>query len=65
MFLNIVNAPVNWEEIFDGIMKMRSAGDAPVDTMGCEKAGISLPPKVTNLETIFLSFCSPFWISPR
>ena len=25
---------------------MRSSEDAPVDSMGCEKAGSSLPPKV-------------------
>lgn len=28
---------------------MRLAEDAPVDTMGCEKAGLSLPPKVSKL----------------
>lgn len=28
---------------------MRSSEDAPVDSMGCEKAGSSLPPKVNCL----------------
>ncbi|RZC47574.1 hypothetical protein C5167_040530 [Papaver somniferum] len=32
-------APANWEEVLEGIRKMRSSEDAPVDTMGCEKAG--------------------------
>lgn len=26
---------------------MRASEDAPADSMGCEKAGVSLPPKVT------------------
>ncbi|RRT57392.1 hypothetical protein B296_00019040 [Ensete ventricosum] len=43
------NLPANWEDVFDGIRKMRLAEDAPVDTMGCEKAGLSLPPKVSKL----------------
>ncbi|KAJ6733881.1 ENDONUCLEASE III-LIKE PROTEIN 1 [Salix koriyanagi] len=37
--------PLNWEKVLEGIQKMRSSEDAPVDTMGCEKAGISLPPE--------------------
>ncbi|EXB68724.1 Endonuclease III-like protein 1 [Morus notabilis] len=37
--------PANWEKVLEGIRKMRSSEDAPVDTMGCEKAGILLPPK--------------------
>ncbi|KAF9679145.1 hypothetical protein SADUNF_Sadunf07G0109500 [Salix dunnii] len=37
--------PLNWEKVLEGIRKMRSSEDAPVDTMGCEKAGISLPPE--------------------
>lgn len=36
--------PLNWDKVLEGIHKMRSSEDAPVDTMGCEKAGISLPP---------------------
>lgn len=39
--------PSNWEKVLDGIRKMRSSEDAPVDSMGCEKAGSSLPPKVS------------------
>ncbi|XP_042471373.1 endonuclease III homolog 1, chloroplastic-like isoform X1 [Zingiber officinale] len=52
------NVPANWEEIFDGIMKMRSAGDAPVDTMGCEKAGILLPPKERRFAVLVSSLLS-------
>lgn len=37
--------PANWEKILQGICDMRSSGDAPVDSMGCEKAGNFLPPK--------------------
>lgn len=47
--ITAANLPANWEAVFDGIRKMRLAEDAPVDTMGCEKAGISLPPKVSKL----------------
>ena len=38
--------PINWQQVLEGIRKMRSSEDAPVDTMGCEKAGGSLPPQV-------------------
>ena len=41
-----VGPPPNWEEVLEGIRKMRSSDDAPVDSMGCEKAGSFLPPKV-------------------
>ncbi|XP_059075865.1 endonuclease III homolog 1, chloroplastic isoform X2 [Cryptomeria japonica] len=37
--------PENWKEVLDGIRKMRASQGAPVDTMGCEKAGSLLPPK--------------------
>ncbi|KAJ6917415.1 endonuclease III [Populus alba x Populus x berolinensis] len=37
--------PLNWDKVLEGIHKMRSSEDAPVDTMGCEKAGISFPPE--------------------
>ncbi|XP_031257132.1 endonuclease III homolog 1, chloroplastic-like isoform X4 [Pistacia vera] len=37
--------PANWEKVLEGIRKMRASEDAPVDSMGCEKAGSSLPPK--------------------
>ncbi|KAK9087915.1 hypothetical protein Syun_030309 [Stephania yunnanensis] len=36
-----VDQPANWKEVLDGIRKMRSFEDAPVDSMGCEKAGSS------------------------
>ncbi|KAM6590459.1 hypothetical protein CsatA_013064 [Cannabis sativa] len=39
-------APDNWQQVLEGIHNMRSSKDAPVDTMGCEKAGSLLPPKV-------------------
>lgn len=32
---------------------MRSSEDAPVDTMGCEKAGSVLPPKVQSFRSFF------------
>ncbi|KAF4346499.1 hypothetical protein F8388_019902 [Cannabis sativa] len=38
-------APNNWQQVLEGIRNMRSSEDAPVDTMGCEKAGSLLPPK--------------------
>jgi len=42
-------SPAHWEKVLEGIRKMRCSGDAPVDTMGCEKAGDTLPPKVCIL----------------
>ncbi|XP_027355879.1 endonuclease III homolog 1, chloroplastic isoform X2 [Abrus precatorius] len=52
-------SPAHWEKVLEGIRKMRCSADAPVDTMGCEKAGNTLPPKVgfytrkaTNLKKI-------------
>jgi endonuclease III len=39
-------APENWEAVLNAIKNMRLSGQAPVDTMGCEKAGSLLPPKV-------------------
>ena len=44
-------APANWEKVLEGIRKMRSLEDAPVDTMGCEKAGCVLPPKVQSFQS--------------
>uniref|UniRef100_A0A803LM88 Endonuclease III homolog n=1 Tax=Chenopodium quinoa TaxID=63459 RepID=A0A803LM88_CHEQI len=38
-------SPENWEKVLEGIRHMRSSEDAPVDSVGCEKAGSSLPPK--------------------
>ena len=31
-------APENWEEVYDNILEMRKNRDAPVDSMGCERA---------------------------
>ncbi|CAL9777813.1 unnamed protein product [Musa acuminata subsp. burmannicoides] len=52
------NPPANWEAVFDGIRKMRLAEDAPVDTMGCEKAGLSLPPKERRFAVLVSSLLS-------
>jgi len=38
--------PANWEKVLEGMRNMRSSEGAPVDTMGCEKSGSSLPPKL-------------------
>ncbi|WRX21661.1 hypothetical protein QQP08_014148 [Theobroma cacao] len=38
-------------KVLEGIRNVRSAEDAPVDTMGCEKAGSVLPPKVQSCLT--------------
>ncbi|XP_024016844.1 endonuclease III homolog 1, chloroplastic isoform X4 [Eutrema salsugineum] len=38
------NAPENWVKVLEGIRQMRSSEDAPVDSMGCDKAGSFLPP---------------------
>ncbi|KAL2921006.1 Endonuclease III-like protein 1 chloroplastic [Bienertia sinuspersici] len=31
--------PENWQKVLEGIRSMRSSEDAPVDSVGCEKAG--------------------------
>ncbi|KAF3621120.1 Endonuclease III -like protein 2, chloroplastic [Capsicum annuum] len=46
--------PSNWEKVLEGIRKMRSAEDAPVDSMGCEKAGSFLPAKGTDSVILFV-----------
>ncbi|KAL6529820.1 alpha,alpha-trehalase nth1 [Orobanche gracilis] len=50
--------PDNWEKVLDGIRKMRSLEDAPVDSMGCEKAGSSLPPKERRFAVLVSSLLS-------
>ncbi|CAN0923013.1 Endonuclease III homolog 1, chloroplastic [Linum grandiflorum] len=50
--------PENWEKLLDGIRKMRSSEDAPVDTMGCEKAGNSLPNKERRFAILVSSLLS-------
>ncbi|OMO98571.1 hypothetical protein CCACVL1_04190, partial [Corchorus capsularis] len=51
-------APPNWEKVLEGIRKMRSSEDAPVDTMGCEKAGSVLPPKERRFAVLISSLLS-------
>ncbi|XP_059632882.1 endonuclease III homolog 1, chloroplastic-like [Cornus florida] len=50
--------PANWEKVLEGIHKMRSSEDAPVDSMGCEKAGTSLPPKERRFAVLVSSLLS-------
>ncbi|KAE8694853.1 Endonuclease III-like protein 1 [Hibiscus syriacus] len=51
-------APANWDKVLQGIRKMRSLEDAPVDTMGCEKAGSVLPPKERRFAVLISSLLS-------
>ncbi|KAH6780964.1 DNA glycosylase superfamily protein [Perilla frutescens var. hirtella] len=55
---NEVQPPANWEKVIEGIRKMRSSEDAPVDSMGCEKAGVSLPPKEGRFAVLISSLLS-------
>ncbi|KAH6785218.1 hypothetical protein C2S51_037673 [Perilla frutescens var. frutescens] len=55
---NEVQPPANWEKVIKGIRKMRSSEDAPVDSMGCEKAGVSLPPKEGRFAVLISSLLS-------
>ncbi|XP_015583838.1 endonuclease III homolog 1, chloroplastic isoform X2 [Ricinus communis] len=50
--------PANWEIVLEGIRKMRSSEDAPVDTMGCEKAGSFLPSKERRFAVLVSSLMS-------
>ncbi|XP_031384064.1 endonuclease III homolog 1, chloroplastic-like isoform X2 [Punica granatum] len=50
--------PANWEKVLNGIRMMRSSEDAPVDTMGCEKAGIALPAKERRFAVLVSSLLS-------
>ncbi len=52
-------SPANWRRVYDNILKMREARDAPVDSMGCERAHDEMAePKVTK--GLFIqSNCSP------
>ncbi|XP_047940765.1 endonuclease III homolog 1, chloroplastic-like [Salvia hispanica] len=56
--LDEVQPPANWEKVIEGIRKMRSSEDAPVDSMGCEKAGVSLPPKERRFAVLISSLLS-------
>ncbi|KEH30313.1 EndoIII-related endonuclease [Medicago truncatula] len=53
-----IKSPAHWEETLEGIRKMRCSGDAPVDTMGCEKAGSTLPPKERRFAVLVSSLLS-------
>ncbi|XP_051126187.1 endonuclease III homolog 1, chloroplastic-like isoform X2 [Andrographis paniculata] len=53
-----VQLPLNWEKVLEGIRNMRSSEDAPVDSMGCEKAGSSLPPKERRFAVLISSLLS-------
>ncbi|CAI9117269.1 OLC1v1018625C1 [Oldenlandia corymbosa var. corymbosa] len=55
---NSTQAPENWVKVLEGIRKMRSSEDAPVDLVGCEKAGISLPPKERRFAVLASSLLS-------
>ncbi|KAH9727675.1 Endonuclease III [Citrus sinensis] len=50
--------PANWERVLEGIRKMRTSEDAPVDSMGCEKAGSSLPPRERRFAVLISSLLS-------
>lgn len=49
MNYGIGKPPENWEKVLKGIREMRSSEEAPVDTMGCGRAGSTLPPKVNSI----------------
>ncbi|PWA79602.1 DNA glycosylase [Artemisia annua] len=53
-----VKPPPNWVKVLEGIREMRSLEDAPVDSMGCEKAGSSLPPKERRFAVLVSSLLS-------
>ncbi|KMZ64443.1 putative Endonuclease III [Zostera marina] len=50
--------PANWEKVLEGIQKMRTSETAPVDSMGCEKAGSFLPPKEKRFAVLVSSLLS-------
>ncbi|CAN7006576.1 unnamed protein product [Brassica rapa subsp. trilocularis] len=56
--LNLGNPPENWVEVLEGIRQMRSSGDAPVDSMGCDKAGSFLPPSERRFAVLLGSLLS-------
>ncbi|CAA7396446.1 unnamed protein product [Spirodela intermedia] len=56
--VSAVDPPANWKEVLEGIRKMRSSEDAPVDSMGCEKAGSFLPPKERRFGVLVSSLLS-------
>ncbi|XP_017220870.1 endonuclease III homolog 1, chloroplastic [Daucus carota subsp. sativus] len=56
--LRTAKPPGNWAKVLEGIRKMRSFEDAPVDSMGCEKAGSSLPPKERRFAVLISALLS-------
>ncbi|TVU25819.1 hypothetical protein EJB05_28329, partial [Eragrostis curvula] len=55
---SLIGAPENWEAVLKGIKDMRLSGQAPVDTMGCEKAGSLLPPKEKRFAVLISTMMS-------
>uniref|UniRef100_A0A7N0V6H5 DNA-(apurinic or apyrimidinic site) lyase n=1 Tax=Kalanchoe fedtschenkoi TaxID=63787 RepID=A0A7N0V6H5_KALFE len=55
---SIDGSPANWEKVLEEIRNMRSSNDAPVDSMGCEKAGSMLPPKERRFAVLISSLLS-------
>ncbi|KAK9075844.1 hypothetical protein SSX86_004173 [Deinandra increscens subsp. villosa] len=53
-----VKPPSNWVKVLEGIREMRSLENAPVDSMGCEKAGNSLPPNERRFAVLISSLLS-------
>lgn len=48
-----IQAPTNWEEIYDAVKEMRKTKLAPVDTMGCETlAEEHLTPRVSVIHSL-------------
>ncbi|THU58992.1 hypothetical protein C4D60_Mb03t20300 [Musa balbisiana] len=52
------DAPANWEEVLDGIRKMRFADGAPVETMRHEKSASLVPPKEQRFAVLISSLLS-------
>lgn len=49
MLILLGRPPENWEKVLDGIRKMKSSAEAPVDPIECDRTGSFLPPKVEYL----------------
>ncbi|CUS14112.1 unnamed protein product [Tuber aestivum] len=48
-----VEAPENWEEVYEKLREMRKMVEAPVDTMGCERLGDkAATPKLRRFHTL-------------
>ncbi|CAL9113843.1 unnamed protein product [Musa textilis] len=52
------DAPANWEEVLDGIRKMRFADSAPVETMRHETSASLVPPKEQRFAVLISSLLS-------